>query len=328
MTRDQAFDGMGEHCVTSALGSVGEVEKINLLEHRIDWAREGFEGYVTNVTLRSGLELVVSAARAATFTRLVMDGGPTDLIFVLSRGTGITVSINGDKPYLSGAGTLEVSQVKNSVKMVSELAPAAQNEFVVLKLSHELMTQLLGVVQLPALVERVARSEESFSRSVVPMTVGLFRLLDELLYCADEGATRQLFLEGKALEVLARIFEAFEKGTCKKRAVLTAEDVSRLQTVRKILLSNISAPPSLVQLACDAGINQTKLKQDFRTLFGLPIYSYLRDRRLAEAHKLLETGELNVTNVASRVGYANASKFASAFKKRFGVAPSAVRPGP
>ncbi len=46
---------------------------------------------------------------------------------------------------------------------------------------------------------------------------------------------------------------------------------------------------------------------------------------MTEAHKLLDEGGLNVTEVATQVGYSNASKFAAAFRKEFGIAPGEVR---
>ena len=73
-----------------------------------------------------------------------------------------------------------------------------------------------------------------------------------------------------------------------------------------------------------AGFNETLLKGRFRALFGTSVFAYLRQIRMEEARRLLLERHLNVTEVAQRVGYANPSKFAAAFRRQFGKSPSAL----
>jgi AraC-like DNA-binding protein len=42
------------------------------------------------------------------------------------------------------------------------------------------------------------------------------------------------------------------------------------------------------------------------------------------ARQLLQERELNVSQVAKKVGYASQSRFATAFRKKFGVNPKAL----
>ena len=78
------------------------------------------------------------------------------------------------------------------------------------------------------------------------------------------------------------------------------------------------------ELARSAGLNEVKLKAGFKTLFGSSVYAYLRHHRMEEAQRMLRRRLYTVTEVAQRVGYANPSKFAGAFRKQFGVNPSDV----
>ena len=325
LNRDRGFQGTAEACAVATFGSEANVEEISLLEHRVDWDNEGFRGYATDVTLRSGMELCISETRSEKLLTLPVDGCPTALTISLSRGTGLTTNVGSGLCYVAGGGTLEVSQVHRQVEMTSTLSPGAHNEFVVLHVEPDVMCQLVGVQVLPKLVQNVVDSDQPFARACVPMGGELFRLLDELLHCAAAGLSRQLYLEGKALEILARVFDELDAESSAPAFVLNPADVARLHRVRKALLERLDATPSLEDLSREAGLNQTKLKADFRTLFGSPIFSYLRDVRMTEAHRLLGEGELNVTEIASRVGYANPSKFASAFRRHFGQAPSFVR---
>ena len=68
-------------------------------------------------------------------------------------------------------------------------------------------------------------------------------------------------------------------------------------------------------------LNEFKLKKGFKELFGVPVYTYVLDKRLELARDLLEK-KLYVSDVANLVGYGNMSHFAAAFRKKYGVNPS------
>lgn len=81
-------------------------------------------------------------------------------------------------------------------------------------------------------------------------------------------------------------------------------------------------PPSLLDLARQVGINDRKLKQGFRQVFGTTVFGYLHDYRMEQARLLLIEQKLAIALVAHTVGYSHLSHFATAFRKKFGVNPS------
>ncbi|MEH2406599.1 helix-turn-helix transcriptional regulator [Nostoc sp.] len=52
-----------------------------------------------------------------------------------------------------------------------------------------------------------------------------------------------------------------------------------------------------------------------------PLFAYLHDYRLEQAHQLLETGEMKVSEVGQKIGFASRNHFAAAFRKKFGINP-------
>ena len=70
------------------------------------------------------------------------------------------------------------------------------------------------------------------------------------------------------------------------------------------------------------GLNDCTLKRGFRQVFGKSAFGYLHDYRMERARQLLRAGELNVSEAARTVGFANRSYFAAAFRKKYGVSPS------
>lgn len=103
----------------------------------------------------------------------------------------------------------------------------------------------------------------------------------------------------------------------------TSQDRQKLSAARELLLQDMSAPPTIPELARKIGLNQCTLKRCFKTVFGKSIYAYFQAERMARARLLLRRH--CVTETANMLGYTNVSHFGLAFRKHFGVPPSAMR---
>ena len=148
--------------------------------------------------------------------------------------------------------------------------------------------------------------------------------LRQLRDCPFGGATARLYQEAKALELIALATSALPQHDDRDLTPtrLRPDDVARLHRARAILDEALDNPPSLMALACLVGVNDHKPKLGFRQLFGTTVFGHLHARRMARARALIVARELSVGEVAASVGYANPSKFAAAFKRAHGVAPS------
>jgi len=157
------------------------------------------------------------------------------------------------------------------------------------------------------------------------MTPSLEFLVRQALQCPYKGATRRLFMEGKALEIFACELAEFSECPSHKPTAIDIQEVERLHDARRILEVEFAEPPSLPELAHRIGTNDFKLKRGFREEFGITVFGYVRKLRMERARSLLERGDLSVTEAALAVGYGHFGYFASAFKKTFGVLPSHYR---
>ncbi|MEM6518826.1 MAG: AraC family transcriptional regulator [Cyanobacteria bacterium P01_C01_bin.70] len=148
--------------------------------------------------------------------------------------------------------------------------------------------------------------------------------LQQILHCPYQGATRRLYLESKSLELITLAFEhcKTQEPMPKKQRSLKPEDVQVMHQARDILINQMHNPPSLLSLAQQVGINDCKLKQGFRQVFGMTVFGYLHDYRMERAAELLQGNQMTVTGVAAAVGFANRSAFAVAFRRKFGLNPS------
>ncbi|OLP16997.1 hypothetical protein BST81_18645 [Leptolyngbya sp. 'hensonii'] len=172
-------------------------------------------------------------------------------------------------------------------------------------------------------------SIQPFHQLLGKTTPAMVQVLQQILACPYQGLIQQLYLEGKALELLALQFaqwtEFSPKPDCPIR--LRSNDIDRLHQAQAILIQQISHPPSLLELARQVGLNDRKLKQGFLQLFGKTVFGYLHDCRMEQSRQLLESGDMSVTEIAHRVGYSSLPSFSKAFRKKYGESPIAYLTG-
>ncbi|MDZ7960271.1 MAG: AraC family transcriptional regulator [Aulosira sp. DedQUE10] len=149
------------------------------------------------------------------------------------------------------------------------------------------------------------------------------RVLREILQCPYQGLIKRMYLETKAVELITLHFQQFQEQDVHDHSLSAKNlsDIEKIYQAKEILLSNLENPPSLIELARQVGLNDFKLKCGFRQVFGTSAFKYLHDYRLEKAKQLLVSGEMNVAEVAFRVGFDSRSYFALAFRKKFGLNP-------
>ena len=109
-----------------------------------------------------------------------------------------------------------------------------------------------------------------------------------------------------------------------KKASTRHEVVNRLEVARSYLHAHRERAIPLSELACEAGLSSFHLARYFSTVFGVPPARYHRELRLQHAHGLLRDGQVSATEIAQRAGYSELSAFSHAFRRQFGMPPSAV----
>ena len=105
----------------------------------------------------------------------------------------------------------------------------------------------------------------------------------------------------------------------------THYEIDGIQAARTMIKKNIRYHFVIREISQKVGMNEFKLKNGFRELFGNGVYEYLRTERMLEARQLLSDGGRNVKEVAALTGYKSVNSFIKAFKKKFGETPGEYR---
>ena len=134
-----------------------------------------------------------------------------------------------------------------------------------------------------------------------------------------------LIWQGLALQLLGEGLPAPIGRTCTPppSPSLSPRDEQRLAVLYQRLTDHPERAYCLRDLARDAAMSPSSLRQKFRTLYGCSIFDHVRQRRLAQAYQDLQRG-MSVQQAAHRCGYRHATNFATAFRRRFGMAPHDV----
>ncbi len=154
------------------------------------------------------------------------------------------------------------------------------------------------------------------------MTPDMQAAVGKIMTCQYKGITRKMFLKSQVNELLAHFFAYLSSD---KRERLTCEEKDKLFLAKDIIEKNMSNPPSLSELSKLIGLNNNKLKKNFKELFGVPVFKFLQEERLNKAYELLSAGNESVQEVAWYVGYDSLSSFSNAFQNKFGVRPNEIR---
>lgn len=106
---------------------------------------------------------------------------------------------------------------------------------------------------------------------------------------------------------------------------LSKQDIQYIQQAHTILAENFDKHITIPKLARQAGINEAKLKEGFKELYGQSIHTYLQQLRLQKAQQLLLTTNMSVTDITYDIGYSHVTHFTSLFKKETGLTPTEWR---
>lgn len=99
---------------------------------------------------------------------------------------------------------------------------------------------------------------------------------------------------------------------------------ARIERARELIESSAETP-TLDELARVAAVSKFHLLRLFSAAFGCTPSAYAGRRRMQRGRQLLEATSMSVAAIGEALGYESAGAFIRAFRRHFGVTPSAIR---
>jgi AraC-like DNA-binding protein len=134
------------------------------------------------------------------------------------------------------------------------------------------------------------------------------------------GRVRQTFAVAKTLEYLCLLADHV-CGSEPQRTTIAP----KIHQIYEELLHLEGKLPALQELAVRYGASAKAISNGFRELYGKPMYSFVTEQRLQQAHIALLESDVPLKVLAFRLGYAHVNHFVAAFKRQFGYTPGNAR---
>ncbi|MGL5437655.1 MAG: helix-turn-helix domain-containing protein [Lachnospiraceae bacterium] len=174
----------------------------------------------------------------------------------------------------------------------------------------------LLLIDLGALCRKAASSQTCF---IMRANEKIEHIFSELYTVREE--IKAGYLKIKILEIMLVLGDLeFDHGEA-LRLCLTKKQADAVKGIHDFMLANISEHYTLAQLSERFDLSISQMKRSFPAVYGDSVYAYLRKYRLQLAERLLLEEDLNISQVAERIGYGNPAKFSSAFKQEIGISP-------
>lgn len=102
-------------------------------------------------------------------------------------------------------------------------------------------------------------------------------------------------------------------------------DEITLRAAMRLIDQQLDAPPPLMEIARLVGTHGKRLTTIFRRYLGVTVYAYIREQRLRKSQELLASSNATIQDIADLIGFRSAANFATSFRERTGMTPSAFR---
>lgn len=111
-----------------------------------------------------------------------------------------------------------------------------------------------------------------------------------------------------------------------QRQYFPASQTEKIKQIHSLITEKLDMTYSVEALSEEFDLPPATLRKVFKGVYGKPVYQYIKSCKMKAAASMLITDRaLNISEIAQKVGYDNASKFSAAFRDVMGVTPQNYR---
>lgn len=249
-----------------------------------------------------------------------------NLLFLLSPNINLQASDCGTQfKFKKNQYILHYSSSENRAELWTENQETLK--YIQIEVNYQYIFDLIdphSTLESAEILENMKNNNFIFLHKQTPpnMTVEMHMILKEILGYSKKGVMQKLFIEAKIIKLLILIFEQFNEKDIE-------EDLSKTpETIKKFLDENYHKNLKIEEISKIIGINQNKLRREFKEHYQTTIVDYVSELRMLKAKKMIvNNNRIMIKEIAIECGYEYVQNFTRAFKKKFGVSPEKLRLG-
>jgi AraC-like DNA-binding protein len=283
------------------------------------------EGYVRKVEFGNDFRLLIHRYKLKEDLIIKRNPAiePTDLlsIFFYNNERPLDLIYNEEQPVkFSQKNDSAIQVTTNDLSSVIRFPANTETHYAVVGITSSKAKALLDLKNPNPVLQAITTRSASFLyfESMMPEAQ---QILKNIVSINMTDELSNFFIRIKVQELLYHLFHRLSKRENSSQRVINSADAEKLIAVRDLILSNISQPPRLPDLASKVGMSETKLKLLFKQTFGDTIYNYYQKIRMEEAAFLLKQAGYSVSEVGYQLGFSNLSHFSRMFHRHYGNTP-------
>jgi AraC-like DNA-binding protein len=162
---------------------------------------------------------------------------------------------------------------------------------------------------------------------IAPKAHIISKKISKILEAEDKINLNTEELRKSCMKLITEFFKnSFEDSRIPDNISLSNLDYYNVAKAEKMILHNLQSNfLGIDKIASEVNTSPTKLKADFKIVFGFSMLQYHKEKNMLLAKQLIQNSPVEIQMISAITGYESASKFTSAFKKRFGILPSVFR---
>ncbi len=283
------------------------------------------EGYVRKVTFGDDFKLTIH--RYILKEDLIVKRNPAAIandvrtIFFYNDREDLEVKYH-DKANIPCPQKNESSILLSSNDLRTEIRfPAGSNiQYVVVGITANRLRSVLSIEKPNGTLKTIIAEDASFI-FFESLDAEMQLLLKNIVSVDMNNLLNNFYVQIKVQELMYLLFSKLSLREHTTFKSINSNDAEKLLVIRNEILSDLSTPPVLNELAIMASMSETKLKQLFKQTFGDTIYNYYQKVRMEEAAFLLKQAKHSVSEVGYELGFSNLSHFSRLFEKQYGITP-------
>ncbi|GAA4106839.1 hypothetical protein GCM10022393_01520 [Aquimarina addita] len=140
----------------------------------------------------------------------------------------------------------------------------------------------------------------------------------------QKGMIKILLIESLVYQILAMHIKQYDHAINDKSlpTSLLKEELKIIRNLAKGIVKDVAKDYSLDILSAKSGLPAAKLQEGFKLLYARTVTEYIRHVRLEEARDLINTTDMNISEIVYSIGLSSRSYFSKIFKSKYNISPN------